>query len=91
MLVCSFHPGACRLLYSLALLLVFSLCILRWTTTLVELDSNPDCEIGLKNLVDGIAQSLACTRKIGNRTGSEGLQSFNSPKETNLLILIILA
>ena len=64
---------------------------MRWTETSVELDSNPDCKVGLQNSVDGIAQSLACTRKIGNRRGSEGLRSFNPSKGTNLLILIILA
>ena len=90
-LVCCFRPRACQLLYSLALLFVFSLCILRWTKTSVELDSNPDCKVGLKNSVDGITQSLACTSKIGNRRGSKGLRSFNPSKGTNLLILIILA
>ena len=44
LVVCCFHPGACRLLYSLAILFVFGLCILRWTKTSVELDSNPDCK-----------------------------------------------
>ena len=50
-----------------------------------------DCSIGFGKSVGGIAQSLAFTRKIGNRRGSEGLRSFNPSKGTNLLILIILA
>ena len=52
---------------------------------------NQDCSIGFGNSVGRIAQSLAFTRKIGNRRGSEGLRSFNPSQGTNLLILIILA
>ena len=55
------------------------------------MDANQDCSIGFGKSVGGIAQSLAFTRKIGNRRGSEGLRSFNPSKGTNLLILIILA
>ena len=44
-----------------------------------------------KKSVSGIAQSLAFTRKIGNRRGSEGLRSFKNSNGTNLLILIVLA
>ena len=39
-------------------------CILRWTKTSVELDSNTECKVGFQNSVDGIAHSLACTRKL---------------------------
>ena len=86
-LVCCFHtPKSCPLLLRLALLLVFRLCVWKWTTSGDILDANQDCSIGF-----GIAQSLALTRKIGNRKGSEGLRSFNPSKGTNLLILIILA
>ena len=55
------------------------------------MDGNQDCSIGFGNSVGRIAQSLAFTRKIGNRRGSEGLRSFNPSQGTNLLILIILA
>ena len=68
-----------------------SLCVWKWTTSGDILDANQDCSIGFGKLVGGIAQSLALTRKIGNRRGSEGLRSFNPSKGTNLLILIILA
>ena len=61
------------------------------TTSGDILDANQDCCIGFGKSVGGIAQSLALTRKIGNRRGSEGLRSFNPSKGTNLLILIILA
>ena len=62
-----------------------------WTTSGDILDGNQDCSIGFGNSVGRIAQSLAFTRKIGNRRGSEGLRSFNPSQGTNLLILIILA
>ena len=91
-LVCCFHtPKSCPLLLRLALLLVFGLCVWKWTTSGDILDANQDCSIGFGKSVGGIAQSLALTRKIGNRRGSEGLRSFNPSKGTNLLILIILA
>ena len=91
-LVCCFHtPKSCPLLLRLALLLVFGLCVWKWTTSGDILDSNQDCSIGFGKSVGRIAQSLAFTRKIGNRRGSEGLRSFNPSKGTNLLILIILA
>ena len=91
-LVCCFHtPKSCPLLLRLALLLVFGLCVWKWTTSGDILDANQDCSIGFGNSVGRIAQSLAFTRKIGNRRGSEGLRSFNPSQGTNLLILIILA
>ena len=91
-LVCCFHtPKSCPLLLRLALLLVFGLCVWKWTTSGDILNANQDCSIGFGKSVGGIAQSLALTRKIGNRRGSEGLRSFNPSKGTNLLILIILA
>ena len=91
-LVCCFHtPKSCPLLLRLALLLVFGLCVWKWTTSGDILDANQDCSIGFGNSVGGIAQSLAFTRKIGNRRGSEGLRSFNPSQGTNVLILIILA
>ena len=70
---------------------LFGLCVWKWTTSGDILDANQDCSIGFGKSVGGIAQSLALTRKIGNRRGSEGLHSFNPSKGTNLLILIILA
>ena len=91
-LVCCFHtPKSCPLLLRLALLLVFGLCVWKWTTSGDILDGNQDCNIGFGNSVGRIAQSLAFTRKIGNRRGSEGLRSFNPSQGTNLMILIILA
>ena len=88
----SFHtPKSCPLLLRLALLLVFGLCVWKWATSGDILDTNQDCCIGFGKSVGGIAQSLAFTRKIGNRRGSEGLSSFNPSKGTNLFILIILA
>ena len=91
-LVCCFHtPKSCPLLLRLALLLVFGLCVWKWTTSGDILDGNQDCSIGFGNSVGRIAQSLAFTRKIGNQRGSEGLCSFNPSQGTNLLILIILA
>ena len=91
-LVCCFHtPKSCPLLLRLALLLVFGLCVWKWTTSGDILDGNQDCNIGFGNSVGRIAQSLAFTRNIGNRRGSEGLRSFNPSQGTNLMILIILA
>ena len=54
-------------------------------------DPNQSCSIGFDGSASGIAQSLACTRKLGKCRSSEGLHSFNPSKGTNLLILIILA
>ena len=63
---------------------------MKWTTSGNILDANHDCSIGFGKSVGGIAQSLAFTRKIGNRRGSEALRSFKNSNGTNLLILIVL-
>ena len=43
----SFHtPRSCPLLLRLALLLVFGLCVWKWTTSGDILDANQDCSIG---------------------------------------------
>ena len=71
---------------------VRSLCMVwKWTTSVTTLDPNQNCSIGFDGSASGIAQSLACTRKLGKCRSSEGLRSFNPSKGTNLLILIILA
>ena len=83
----SFHtPKSCSLLLRLALLLIFGLCVWKWTTSEDILNANQDCSIGFGKSVDGIAKSLAFTRKIGDRRGSEGLRSFKNSNGTNLLI-----
>ena len=84
-----FHQLTCPLLYRLALMLVFGLW--KWTSSVTTLDPNQSCSIGFDCSASGIAQSLACTRKLGKCRSSEGLRSFNPSKGTNLLILIILA
>ena len=71
--------------------LVFGLCVWKWTSSVTTLDPNQSCSIGFDGSASGIAQSLACTRKLGKCRSSEGLRSFNPSKGTNLLILIILA
>ena len=81
----------CPLLYRLALMLVFGLCVWKWTSSVASLDPNQSCSIGFDGSASGIAQSLACTRKLDKCRRSEGLRSFNPSKGTNLLILIILA
>ena len=86
-----FHQLTCPLLYRLALMLVFGLCVWKWTSSVTTLDPNQSCSIGFDCSASGIAQSLACTRKLGKCRSSEGLRSFNPSKGTNLLILIILA
>ena len=58
---------------------------------MTTLDPNQSCSIGFDGSASGIAQSLACTRKLCKCRSSEGLRSFNPSKGTNLLILIILA
>ena len=60
---------------------------------MTTLDPNQNCSIGFDGSarLSGIAQSLACTRKLGKCRSSEGLRSINPSKGTNLLILIILA
>ena len=88
-----FHQLTSPLLYRLALILAFGLCVWKWTSsvTTCTLDPNQSCSIGFDDSASGIAQSLACTRKLGKCRSSEGLRSFNPSKGTNLLILIILA
>ena len=85
------HQLTCPLLYRLALMLVFGLCVWKWTSSVTTLDPNQNCSIGFDGSASGIAHSLACTRKLGKCRSSEGLRSFNPSKGTNLLILIILA
>ena len=86
-----FQQLTCPLLYRSALILVFGLCVWKWTSSVTTLDPNQSCSIGFDGSASGIAQSLACTRKLGKCRSSEGLRSFNPSKGTNLLILIILA
>ena len=86
-----FHQLTCPLLYRLALMLVFGLCVWKWTSSVTILDPNQNCSIGFDGSASGIAQSLACTRKLGKCRSSEGFRSFNPSKGTNLLILIISA
>ena len=86
-----FHQLTCPLLYRLALVLVFGLCVWKWTTSVATLGPNQKCSIGFDSSASGIAQSLACTRKLGKCRSSEGLRSINPSKKINLLILITLA
>ena len=58
---------------------------------MTTLGPNPSCSIGFGGSASGIAQGLACTRKLGKCRSSEGLRSFNPSKGTSLPILIILA
>ena len=58
---------------------------------MTTLDPNQNCSIGFDGSASGIAQTLACTRKLGKCRSSEGLRSFNPSKGTNLLMFIILA
>ena len=85
------HQLTCPLLYRLTLMLVFGLCVWKWTSSVTTLDPTQSCSIGFDGSASGIAESLACTRKLGKCRSSEGLRSFNPSKGTNLLILIILA
>ena len=85
------HQLTCPLLYRLDLMLVFGLCVWKCTISVTTLDPNQNCSIGFDGSASGIAQSLACTRKLGKCRSSEGLPSFNPSKGTNLLVLIILA
>ena len=91
LLTCGFHQLTCPLLYRLSLMLMFGLCVWKWTSSVTTLDPNQSCSIGFDGSASGIAQSLACTRKLGKCRSSEGLRSFNPSKGTNMLILIILA
>ena len=45
--VLGFHQLACPLLYRLALMLVFGLCVWKWTSSVTALDPNQNCSIGL--------------------------------------------
>ena len=86
-----FHQLTCPLLYRLALMLVFGLCVWKWTGSVTTLNPNQSCSFGFDGSASDIAQSLACTRKLGKCRSSERLRNFNPSKGTNLLILIILA
>ena len=74
---------------SLTQVLVEIRTFLKVVERVTNLDPNQNCSIGFDGSVSGIAQSLACTRKLGKCRSSEGLRSFNTSKGTNLLILII--
>ena len=56
---------------------------------MATLDPNQNCSIGFDSSASGIAQSMACTKKLGKCRSSEGLSSFNPSKGTNLFILIL--
>ena len=58
-----FHQLTCPLLYRLALMLVFGLCVWKCTSSVTTLDPNQNCSIVFDGSASGIAQSLACTRK----------------------------
>ena len=81
-----FHQLTSPLLYRLALMLVFGLCVWKWTSSVTTLDPNQSCSIGFDGSASGIAQSLACTRKLGKCRSSEGLRSFNSFKSNSLIL-----
>ena len=81
-----FHQLTCPLLYRLALCWFSAL-----TSSVTTLGPIQSCSIGFDGFASAIAQSLACTRKLGKCRSPEGLHSFNPSKGTNLLILIILA
>ena len=78
-----FHQLTCPLLYRLALVLVLGICVWKWTISVATLDHNQSCSIGFDGSAGGIAQSLACTMKLGKCRRSEGLRSFNPSKGTN--------
>ena len=54
-----FHKLTCPPLYRLALMLVFGLCVWKWTSSVTTLDPNQGCSIGFDGSASGIAQSLA--------------------------------
>ena len=51
---------------------------------MTTLDPNQKSSIGFDGSASGIAQSLACTRKLGKCRSSEGLRSFNPSKGKKL-------
>ena len=77
-----FHQLTSPLLYRLALMLVFGLCVWKWTSSVTTLGPNQSCSIGVDGSASGIAQSLACTRKLGKCRSSKELSSFNHSKGT---------
>ena len=57
----------------------------KWTSSVTTLDPNQNIlDIGFDGSAIGIAQSLACTRKLGKCRSSEGLRSFNPSKGKKL-------
>ena len=85
------HQASARLLYLLALVLVFGLIVWKWVKLEHSMDTNQECGIGFGNLPGSLSHFLAYSRKLGNRRSSEGLRSFKPSRGTNLLVLIILA
>ena len=61
-----FHQLTCPLLYRLALMLVFGLCVWKWTSSLATLDPNQSCSIGFDGPASGIAQSLSYKGNLVN-------------------------
>ena len=60
-----FHQLTCPLLYRLALMLIFGLCLSKLTSSVATLDPNQKHSIVFDSSASGIAQSLACTRNLG--------------------------
>ena len=63
----------------------------KWANSSDSADPNLGCRIGSKVFADGPSHCFTSIRKLGNRRSSERLRRFNSPKGTNLAVLIMLA
>ena len=63
----------------------------KWVNGSDTADPNLDCRTDNKVFVDGSSHCFTSIRKLGNRSSSERLRRFNSSKDKNLAILLILA
>ena len=82
-----FHQLSCLLLYRLALMLVFGLCVWKWTSSVTSLDPNQNCSIGLCSgaVLYGhkAVQCDKCEMWIHNKCSLITESEFDSVENTN--------
>ena len=61
-----FHQLTCPLLYRLALMLVFGLCVWKWTSSVTTLDPNQSCSIGFDGLQVVLLRALRVQENLVN-------------------------
>ena len=76
-------PFKCRLFFKSILILVLVLALWRWLNGVDSLESNQECIIGYRNLINILRHCLASIRKIEDRRNPECLKTFKPSKGTH--------